>query len=126
MNARTAVAVALFTLAGAGLGLARDPVAPPARDTGQAPTPKADAFLKRWDVNQDGRISREEAKGKLRELFDQLDLNHDGYLDKIELQTALQKHPELVGKMEGRDTPVLPSVSPPKRPPAVKPNNPGQ
>ncbi|HJT77099.1 MAG TPA: hypothetical protein VJ739_07825 [Gemmataceae bacterium] len=124
MNVRMAVAVALLSLAGAGLALARDPAEPPAQNTG--PAPNVDAFLKRWDVNQDGRISRHEAKGKLRELFDELDRNHDGYLDKIELQAGLQKHPELVGKMGGKDTPMLPSVSPPKRPPAVKPNNPGQ
>jgi hypothetical protein len=48
------------------------------------------------------------------------------YLDKVELAAGLQKRPELVGKLEGRDTPTLPSVSPPKHLPAVKPKNPGQ
>ncbi len=116
MNLRVVLAVAVFSLAGTALGVGREP-APPA--------PNVDAFLKKWDANQDGRISRHEAKGKLRELFDELDLNHDGYLDKVELQAGLEKHPELIDKLEGRDTPALPSVSPPRPSPAVKPNNPG-
>ncbi len=120
MSLRISLTAVVFLLAGMGLCLGRDP-APPAKLA-----PNVDAFLKKWDANQDGRISRHEARGKLRELFDEMDLNHDGYLDKVELEAGLQKHPELVGKLEGRDTPMLPSVSPPKSPPAVKPNNPGQ
>ncbi|MFL5246081.1 MAG: EF-hand domain-containing protein [Gemmataceae bacterium] len=46
------------------------------------------SFLERFDTNKDGRISKEEAKGKLAENFDRLDANKDGYLDKEELQRA--------------------------------------
>ncbi len=46
------------------------------------------------DSNVDGRISKAELKGKMGEMiakyFDQLDTNHDGYLDKNEL-AAMQK-----------------------------------
>jgi Ca2+-binding EF-hand superfamily protein len=46
------------------------------------------AMLDRFDVNKDGKISKEEAKGKLAENFDRLDTNKDGYLDKEELRRA--------------------------------------
>src|SRR5260370_3700939 len=45
-------------------------------------------MLDRFDVNKDGKISKEEAKGKLAENFDRLDTNKDGYLDKEELRRA--------------------------------------
>jgi Ca2+-binding EF-hand superfamily protein len=46
------------------------------------------AMLDRFDVNKDGKISKEEAKGKLAENFDRLDTNKDGFLDKEELRRA--------------------------------------
>jgi Ca2+-binding EF-hand superfamily protein len=45
-------------------------------------------MLDRFDANKDGKISKEEAKGKLAENFDKLDVNKDGFLDKEELRRA--------------------------------------
>jgi hypothetical protein len=39
------------------------------------------------DSNKDGRISFEEFAAPLREAFDQLDKNHDGYIDKAEWES---------------------------------------
>jgi Ca2+-binding EF-hand superfamily protein len=43
-------------------------------------------FLERFDANKDGKISKDEAKGRLAESFDRFDTNKDGYLDKEELR----------------------------------------
>jgi Ca2+-binding EF-hand superfamily protein len=43
-------------------------------------------LLQRFDTNKDGKISKEEAKGKLAENFDRFDTNKDGFLDKDELR----------------------------------------
>jgi Ca2+-binding EF-hand superfamily protein len=48
-----------------------------------------DIILKRFDMNHDGKISREEAKGPLAKNFDRIDTNKDGYLDRKELQKFL-------------------------------------
>ena len=52
----------------------------------------ADAEVARWlqtmDRNKDGKISRQEAQGRLREFFAAIDVNRDGFLDKRELQLA--------------------------------------
>ena len=41
--------------------------------------------FEKMDTNQDGKISKEEWKGRA-EMFDRLDANHDGFLTKDELQ----------------------------------------
>jgi len=43
-------------------------------------------LLQRFDTNKDGKISKDEAKGKLAENFDRFDRNKDGFLDKDELR----------------------------------------
>lgn len=40
------------------------------------------------DRKKDGRVSRVEVQGRLRDVFTILDANHDGFLDRKELQTA--------------------------------------
>lgn len=47
--------------------------------------------LRRFDTNGDGKVSREEAQGKIRKNFDKLDTNNDGFLDRDELRKALQE-----------------------------------
>jgi Ca2+-binding EF-hand superfamily protein len=49
------------------------------------PDRMVDRLLKRFDTDKDGKISKDEAKGKLAENFDRIDTNKDGYLDKDEL-----------------------------------------
>ena len=45
--------------------------------------------LKRFDTNGDGKISRDEAQGKLKENFDKIDTNGDGFLEPEEMRKAL-------------------------------------
>jgi Ca2+-binding EF-hand superfamily protein len=37
------------------------------------------------DKNKDGKISRDEAQGRIKENFDRIDTNKDGFLDREEL-----------------------------------------
>jgi Ca2+-binding EF-hand superfamily protein len=45
--------------------------------------------LKRFDANGDGKISRDEARGKLKEHFDRIDANGNGFLEPDEIRKAL-------------------------------------
>ncbi len=49
---------------------------------------RIDGIIKDLDTNGDGKISRKEAKGLIRKNFDELDANHDGYVDREELMNA--------------------------------------
>ncbi len=55
---------------------------------------RVDALIKRVDVNKDGKISREEAKGLLKEHFDKIDTNKDGFIDREELLKAAKERLE--------------------------------
>ena len=46
--------------------------------------------LRKLDSNGDGKISRDEAKGRLRENFDRIDSNSNGYLEPAEMRKALE------------------------------------
>jgi Ca2+-binding EF-hand superfamily protein len=49
--------------------------------------------FERLDTDKDGKISKEEAKGMLKEHFDRIDKNKDGFIDHDELlQAAREKH----------------------------------
>jgi Ca2+-binding EF-hand superfamily protein len=47
-----------------------------------------DAGLRRLDKDGDGKISKDEAEGRLKENFGRLDKNGDGYLDREEMRDA--------------------------------------
>lgn len=49
-------------------------------------------LLKRMDADNDGRISRAEAKAGLAKNFDHIDTNKDGYLDKDELRRMIRRY----------------------------------
>lgn len=48
--------------------------------------PSFSQLLERMDLNNDNKISKSEAKGKIKENFDQLDANNDGFITENELK----------------------------------------
>jgi len=46
---------------------------------------RVDRFIKRLDADKDGKISKTEARGLIKEHFDQLDKDKDGFVDRDEL-----------------------------------------
>jgi Ca2+-binding EF-hand superfamily protein len=71
---------------------------------------RVDNLFQQLDTNKDGRISREEAKGQIREHFDEIDRNRDGFIDPAELLRAASERPA--------STPVPPAPPRPPAPPA--------
>jgi Ca2+-binding EF-hand superfamily protein len=65
------------------------------KDAKKLPAKTPDEFvemlLKQMDTDKDGKISREEAKGKIAENFDKIDMNKDGYLDRKELRALAER-----------------------------------
>jgi len=53
--------------------------------------PKLEEVFKRLDSNEDGKISKEEAKGPLSYRFNEIDTNKDGVLSKEEVQNGRPK-----------------------------------
>ncbi|HAI48163.1 MAG TPA: hypothetical protein DCM50_15940 [Stenotrophomonas sp.] len=51
-------------------------------------------MMAKLDTNKDGRISREEAKAdpRLVARFDTMDVNKDGYLDKVDRELGMKQH----------------------------------
>jgi Ca2+-binding EF-hand superfamily protein len=49
----------------------------------------ADDFIKRFDLNEDGYLTRDELPPRVAALFDQADKNGDGKLDRQEVQALL-------------------------------------
>jgi Ca2+-binding EF-hand superfamily protein len=74
---------------------------------------RADHLIKRLDTNNDGKISRAEAKGQLKEDFDRIDVNKDGFIERDELIRAISEKPTI--NIRGpRSSPV--NNKSPKRP----------
>jgi Ca2+-binding EF-hand superfamily protein len=75
-----------------GTGSAAKPGAEvPARPASRGTAPGAERGLgQRLDTDGDGKISRSEARGRLKERFDEIDKNGDGYLDRDEIRSALR------------------------------------
>ena len=61
---------------------------------------RVDHIMKELDTDKDGQISKDEAKGRIKEHFDRLDLNKDGFISKDELRTAISRR-----KAPAKDTP---------------------
>jgi len=62
---------------------------------------RVDAILKRLDADKDGKISKDEARGAVKEHFDELDANKDGYVDRDELTAGASAKPS-----DGKDKPT--------------------
>jgi Ca2+-binding EF-hand superfamily protein len=74
---------------------------------------RVDELIADLDVDKDGKISKDEARGRLKEDFDKIDLNKDGFIDRDELIKAASKRltpaPRPGEKKEGADAPKKPS-----------------
>ena len=62
-------------------------------------------LLRRFDRNQDGRLARDEVQGRLKDNFDKVDADGDGFLSNTEIQSAAS----------ARNAPQRPSRSQPSR-----------
>lgn len=67
---------------------AEKPKGPPAETTRRKA--RADG-LQRFDKNKDGKVSKDEAEGRLKDNFDRADRNGDGFLDQTELREAFER-----------------------------------
>ena len=94
-----------------------DAAAPPARKASGEPRnrqerSRADVFMARWlsmDKNGDGKISSDEAQGQLKNNFDRIDTNDDGFIDREELEKLAERFQRgRTGSARGR---VHPNVS---------------
>lgn len=45
-------------------------------------------LLKDMDANEDGKLSKDEIKGRLKKHFDKVDLNEDGFITEEEFKKA--------------------------------------
>ena len=84
-------AVLLLLTAVSGQPQLQDDKAQPKKGLGKTADEIVETLLKQMDTNKDGKISREEAKGKLAESFDKIDTNKDGYLDRKELRAMAER-----------------------------------
>jgi Ca2+-binding EF-hand superfamily protein len=77
-------------------GTAAKPTEPAATRTGPRAIPTAGAgkgLGQRLDLDGDGKISRSEARGRLKQNFASIDTDGDGYLSRDEIRKALQDLP---------------------------------
>ena len=59
------------------------------REKGQPKTPPtATETLKKMDANEDGKLSKDEVKGPLKDDFTKIDTDEDGFISKKELEKA--------------------------------------
>ncbi len=56
--------------------------------------PNPEDMLKRFDTNQDGKLSQDEAPEKMKERFSKIDANGDGSIDQDELRQMIEKRGE--------------------------------
>ncbi len=79
----------------------RGPGGPGAGEDGKGPRERIAERIKAMDKNGDGKISKDEAQGPLKEHFEQIDANGDGFIDATELMQARERfradHPGLPG-----------------------------
>src|SRR5262249_9392606 len=78
----------------AAAAAAAQPAAPAAPRTGPRAIPAAAAgkgLGQRLDLDGDGKISRSEARGRLKQNFASIDTDGDGYLSRDEIRKALQR-----------------------------------
>lgn len=57
-------------------------------DGPQGERPSIENLFKKMDTDKDGKLSKAEVKGPLKEDFDKVDANEDGFLSKEEIEKA--------------------------------------
>jgi len=58
-------------------------------ENGKSKTPPtATETLKKMDVNEDGKLSKDEVKGPLKDDFTKIDTDEDGFISEKELEKA--------------------------------------
>lgn len=62
--------------------------------------PTAAELIKKMDADKDGKLSKKEVKGPIKDDFEKIDTDKDGYLTLEELKKAPK--PERKGPEEGR------------------------
>jgi Ca2+-binding EF-hand superfamily protein len=64
------------------------------KDRSRSGAPDPSRILSRFDSDEDGKISREEATGPMAQRFDQADANEDGFVTKEELVNSFERRRE--------------------------------
>lgn len=55
---------------------------------GQKEPPSVDEIFKQMDKDEDGKLTKKEVKGPIKNDFDKIDADEDGYITKEELENA--------------------------------------
>lgn len=58
------------------------------RNSDEREPPTFEKLLKKMDKDEDGKLSKAEVKGPLKNDFDKVDLNEDGYINEEEFKKA--------------------------------------
>ena len=61
--------------------------------------------IKAADANNDGKISKDEAPALIKDRFDRIDSNSDGFVDDAEVREMLRRMADGFGKAKGRPEP---------------------
>ena len=59
----------------------------------QTPAERADHLMEEWDTNHDGKLTADEVPDGLKARFAQADANHDGFLDRAEVEAMFASMP---------------------------------
>ena len=58
---------------------------------------RVERFLER-DEDGDGRVGRDELPERMRRRFERIDSNHDGYIDREELEVMFERMERFMGR----------------------------